>query len=103
MFQLPYLSIRYPPIPLPLPEMRCSPSHRVFVGEEVEGRAEGGDAIEEPSPSLCMFHLADFNVHNPPIPQPLPEVPAEAGEAVEKAELEESSGCRSKHMAMARR
>ena len=46
MFQLPYLSIRYPPIPLPLPEMRCSPSHRVFVGELLEGCADGGDAIE---------------------------------------------------------
>ena len=42
-----------------------------------------------PSPSICMFHLSDFDVHDPTIPQALPEVPTEAGEAVEEAEFEE--------------
>ena len=36
-----------------------------------------------------MFHLADFDVHNPPIPQPLPKMPPVAWESVEEAELEE--------------
>lgn len=36
-----------------------------------------------------MYRLPDFNVHNPPIPQPLPEVPAETGNAVKETELEE--------------
>ena len=37
---------------------------------------------------LVYFVVPDLPVHNPPIPQPLPEVPAETGEAVKKAELE---------------
>ena len=31
----------------------------------------------------------NLSIHNPPIPQPLPEVPAETGEAIKEAELEE--------------
>ena len=34
-------------------------------------------------------HPPNFPVHYPPIPQPLPEVPAPTGDAVKKAELEE--------------
>ena len=71
-----------------LPAAGRSTEHCVFVGEEGEGRADGGDAIGDPS-SLCMFHLADFDVHNPPIPEPLPEVPAKACHAIKEAELEE--------------
>ena len=33
--------------------------------------------------------VPDLSIHNPPIPEALPEVPAEAVEAVEEAELEE--------------
>ena len=36
-----------------------------------------------------MYHLPDFNVHNPPIPEPLPEVPTPARAAIEETELEE--------------
>ena len=35
-----------------------------------------------------LFQPADFDINQPPIPQPLPEVPAEAGKAVKKAEFE---------------
>ena len=33
-------------------------------------------------------HPPNFPVHYPPIPQPLPEVPAPTGDAVKKAEFE---------------
>lgn len=35
------------------------------------------------------FKRADFAIDEPAVPEALPEVPAEAGEAVEEAELEE--------------
>ena len=72
-----------------LPTSFSSTSHRIFVGELLEGRGDGGDAIGDPSSSLCMFHFPDFNIHNPPIPQPLPKVPAETREAVEETAFEE--------------
>ena len=39
--------------------------------------------------SLACLQLADFAVDEPAVPEALPEVPAEAGYAVEEAELEE--------------
>ena len=36
------------------------------------------------SPSLHFLYLP---IHSPPIPQPLPEVPVETGEAIEKASV----------------
>ena len=30
-----------------------------------------------------------FSIHDPPVPEALPEVPAETGETIEEAELEE--------------
>ena len=39
--------------------------------------------------SLACLQLADFAVDEPAVPEALPEVPAEAGEAVEEAEFEE--------------
>ena len=39
-------------------------------------------------PKLSL-RLADFVVDKPAVPEALPEVPTEAGEAVEEAELEE--------------
>ena len=38
-----------------------------------------------------VLHLPDFGVNKPAIPQPLPEVPAETGEAVKETELEKVS------------
>jgi len=35
-----------------------------------------------------------FSIHDPPVPEALPEVPAETGEAVEEAELEEIADAR---------
>ena len=39
--------------------------------------------------SVARLHLPDFTINQPAVPEALPEVPAEAGEAVEEAELEE--------------
>ena len=39
--------------------------------------------------SFAFLQLSNLPIHQPPIPQTLPEVPAEAGKAVEEAELEE--------------
>ena len=39
--------------------------------------------------SLACLQLSDFVVDEPTVPEALPEVPAEAGETVEEAELEE--------------
>ena len=44
--------------------------------------------IKQARPVLS-FHLADFAIHQPTIPQPLPEVPEETGETVKEAEFEE--------------
>ncbi len=41
-FQTTYFPVCYPPIPQPLHKCQRSAAHRVFVGEVVEGRADGG-------------------------------------------------------------